>query len=152
MGYLSTGLNNPIVGLVFFFFKKDSWVFYYIRYCVFENVHVLTLFLKDKLAYHSHLTFFFLRILWTLLYCLLALSIFCGDFWEQSDISPICDCFFCLDAHESLPYICVLITSLEFILVLIIISCLFWTTCTHYIWRFKSYGKHSRNWRHTEVK
>lgn len=59
MGYLSTGLNNPIVGLVFFFFKKDSWVFYYIRYCVFENVHVLTLFLKDKLAYHSHLTFFF---------------------------------------------------------------------------------------------
>lgn len=52
-------------------------------------------------TYNSQLTFF-LRILWILFYCLLALSIFCVDFLEQSDISPVSNCFFCLDTYESL--------------------------------------------------
>lgn len=87
---------------------------------------------------------FFLRILWTLLYCLLALSIF--SIIENNLTSSQLMVVVCLDSHKSLPHICVLITSLGFILVLIIIiSFLFWTTCTHYIWRFKSHGRHSRN-------
>lgn len=143
---LLTELNNQTFGL---FFKKEFGVFYYMNYGLFENVPMLTLSLKDSLLdlkLTAQFFFFFLQnpVDFVLPHSGIDHKI-CVDFFKGPDISPVSDCFFWLETHEGLSsHLCFNNFSMIYLIV-IIVSFLFGTICTHYIWRFKSHGKLSGN-------
>ena len=88
------------------FFKKEFGMFYYMNYGLFENVPMLDLSLKDSLL-DLQLTaqFFFFFIQNPMDFVLPPSGIdhkICVDFFKWPDISPVSDCFFCLETHKGL--------------------------------------------------